>query len=130
MNGLGFANIGKTTSANTGNRAAAASTASKSSGGLGKFLPWLLIAGLIWLLSSLFGRGSGVDIDRTPIDLSKSKSVLGNMVDSAKDGVGAVTGKAVDGIQGAADGVTGMACLLYTSPSPRDRQKSRMPSSA
>ena len=25
---------------------------------------------------------------------------------------------------------TGKACLLYTSPSPRDRQKSRMPSSA
>ena len=24
----------------------------------------------------------------------------------------------------------GFACLLYTSPSPRDRQKSRMPSSA
>ena len=24
----------------------------------------------------------------------------------------------------------GSACLLYTSPSPRDRQKSRMPSSA
>ena len=24
----------------------------------------------------------------------------------------------------------GDACLLYTSPSPRDRQKSRMPSSA
>ena len=24
----------------------------------------------------------------------------------------------------------GMVCLLYTSPSPRDRQKSRMPSSA
>ena len=27
-------------------------------------------------------------------------------------------------------GVTGTTCLLYTSPSPRDRQKSRMPSSA
>ena len=27
-------------------------------------------------------------------------------------------------------GVIGMPCLLYTSPSPRDRQKSRMPSSA
>ena len=27
-------------------------------------------------------------------------------------------------------GVKGGACLLYTSPSPRDRQKSRMPSSA
>ena len=25
---------------------------------------------------------------------------------------------------------TSIACLLYTSPSPRDRQKSRMPSSA
>ena len=28
------------------------------------------------------------------------------------------------------DGVIGKICLLYTSPSPRDRQKSRMPSSA
>ena len=27
-------------------------------------------------------------------------------------------------------GTVGGACLLYTSPSPRDRQKSRMPSSA
>ena len=27
-------------------------------------------------------------------------------------------------------GANGDACLLYTSPSPRDRQKSRMPSSA
>ena len=27
-------------------------------------------------------------------------------------------------------GVVAQACLLYTSPSPRDRQKSRMPSSA
>ena len=26
--------------------------------------------------------------------------------------------------------ITGRPCLLYTSPSPRDRQKSRMPSSA
>ena len=26
--------------------------------------------------------------------------------------------------------VLGIDCLLYTSPSPRDRQKSRMPSSA
>ena len=27
-------------------------------------------------------------------------------------------------------GEAGSTCLLYTSPSPRDRQKSRMPSSA
>ena len=26
--------------------------------------------------------------------------------------------------------ISSVACLLYTSPSPRDRQKSRMPSSA
>ena len=30
----------------------------------------------------------------------------------------------------AASGVQAWLCLLYTSPSPRDRQKSRMPSSA
>ena len=29
-----------------------------------------------------------------------------------------------------ADTSLSIACLLYTSPSPRDRQKSRMPSSA
>ena len=28
------------------------------------------------------------------------------------------------------EGVEAIFCLLYTSPSPRDRQKSRMPSSA
>ena len=28
------------------------------------------------------------------------------------------------------EGTAGNTCLLYTSPSPRDRQKSRMPSSA
>src|SRR5678809_1220667 len=31
---------------------------------------------------------------------------------------------------GHADYIKNMICLLYTSPSPRDRQKSRMPSSA
>ena len=40
----------------------------------------------------------------------------------------------VDGLLGGADLVSGnenvYICLLYTSPSPRDRQKSRMPSSA
>ena len=36
--------------------------------------------------------------------------------------------RAIDG--GAPEFREGIACLLYTSPSPRDRQKSRMPSSA
>ena len=34
------------------------------------------------------------------------------------------------GASSASRGATSAACLLYTSPSPRDRQKSRMPSSA
>ena len=42
-----------------------------------------------------------------------------------------VTGTMFKGIQEACD-IFGLfySCLLYTSPSPRDRQKSRMPSSA
>ena len=35
-----------------------------------------------------------------------------------------------DSIDAIDDAVNAMSCLLYTSPSPRDRQKSRMPSSA
>ena len=36
-----------------------------------------------------------------------------------------------DSLWGAAIGsVVGLACLLYTSPSPRDTERSRMPSSA
>ena len=40
----------------------------------------------------------------------------------------AIAARAVPAVGAAA--VIGMGCLLYTSPSPRDRQKSRMPSSA
>ena len=36
--------------------------------------------------------------------------------------------KSADDLQNSVDKT--IACLLYTSPSPRDRQKSRMPSSA
>ena len=39
-----------------------------------------------------------------------------------------VAGRLPIGIQLSSNGILG--CLLYTSPSPRDRQKSRMPSSA
>ena len=38
------------------------------------------------------------------------------------------TEKRLDKVEGMVE--KGIACLLYTSPSPRDRQKSRMPSSA
>ena len=43
----------------------------------------------------------------------------------------AQNGGTVDKIKGIQDTTAGLInCLLYTSPSPRDRQKSRMPSSA
>ena len=42
----------------------------------------------------------------------------------------AVTGPTGDIVGLTSLGVTLYTCLLYTSPSPRDRQKSRMPSSA
>ena len=35
-----------------------------------------------------------------------------------------------ESVLSAAGAIEGYNCLLYTSPSPRDRQKSRMPSSA
>ena len=41
-----------------------------------------------------------------------------------------LTGKSVDRLLPAIERVQINCCLLYTSPSPRDRQKSRMPSSA
>ena len=37
---------------------------------------------------------------------------------------------AVNSIQAAVGGIAGYICLLYTSPSPRDKRQSRMPSSA
>ena len=61
-----------------------------------------------------------------PLDLEK----MHLMVEEACQGLAGVSASQVEmksGIQ-FYDGIT--TCLLYTSPSPRDRQKSRMPSSA
>ena len=38
--------------------------------------------------------------------------------------------KKINNLEDEVEEVKNIACLLYTSPSPRDRQKSRMPSSA
>ena len=41
-----------------------------------------------------------------------------------------LTSDELPGVEGVGECATLPDCLLYTSPSPRDRQKSRMPSSA
>ena len=54
-------------------------------------------------------------------------------IKSVKDAINAIKVMEVRGaplIGGTAAYGMVLACLLYTSPSPRDRQKSRMPSSA
>ena len=57
-------------------------------------------------------------------ELSRRLSEIARRVDTMRDELIAV-GLVVDASTG-----QGAPCLLYTSPSPRDRQKSRMPSSA
>ena len=69
-----------------------------------------------------------------------AKEVASKTNDVAGDGTTTATVLAQamvnEGMKAVATGVNpmevkrGMLCLLYTSPSPRDRQKSRMPSSA
>ena len=52
------------------------------------------------------------------IDVSNPMSMMNMLQNMSSAGDATPPGDAID------------ACLLYTSPSPRDRQKSRMPSSA
>jgi hypothetical protein len=55
--------------------------------------------------------------DQIPLDAKDSSNTGEDNVFVEKDGKGSIA-------------VNVSVCLLYTSPSPRDRQKSRMPSSA
>ena len=56
---------------------------------------------------------------------TKSETIVGKAVKGCRDNVVIATKAASPLGPGVFEG-----CLLYTSPSPRDRQKSRMPSSA
>ena len=92
-----------------------------------------------FLLEELARRGySGVGIDLSPESVEIARTRLKDL--GAADRLDAVVGSAYEPPEGPYDLVTltdepeyvgkSMVCLLYTSPSPRDRQKSRMPSSA
>ena len=77
----------------------------------------LIIVLVVLIFISAFFSGSETSI--TAINQIKLDSAAENGEKSAKR---------VNSLRNKIDEVLG--CLLYTSPSPRDRQKSRMPSSA
>ena len=63
-----------------------------------------------------------------PVKASDSETVLREaIIESDADNLAFVV---ASGIKAAEEPCSDSLCLLYTSPSPRDRQKSRMPSSA
>ena len=70
-----------------------------------------------------------------PFGLTEGVKTLSGSLDASREASKGLS-KSIEGIQ--LDGIEAaqkqanerISCLLYTSPSPRDRQKSRMPSSA
>ena len=70
------------------------------------------------------GCGDGALLDH----LQKHRSCSGYGVELADTNVQACVQRGVNVLQLNLD--QGLTCLLYTSPSPRDRTRSRMPSSA
>ena len=56
--------------------------------------------------------------------------IRGKHVEEALNTLSFSTKKAAHIVKKVLESAIANACLLYTSPSPRDRQKSRMPSSA
>ena len=88
----------------------------------------------------VFGNNSGFSSTLNLSALDGSNGFVINGIDSfdasggSVSGAGDINGDGFDdliiGANGADANGNSRACLLYTSPSPRDRQKSRMPSSA
>ena len=79
---------------------------------------------ILCAMAGLFSERSGI------IDISLEGKML--MSAFAAASMAALTGSSLLGLAGGilVSVALSLICLLYTSPSPRDRQKSRMPSSA
>ena len=96
------------------------------------FFPW------VWIGDDVTAAQSNqVSVSDTPPEIEDKSPYnvhLGLSHDSGEVGVAVECGKiSIVNCQQAQRTTCGddtMTCLLYTSPSPRDRQKSRMPSSA
>ena len=79
------------------------------------------------------GAGNGLGKQHALALADRGAKVVVNDLGGARDGVGTSSEAArevVELIEAAGGHAIAHGCLLYTSPSPRDRQKSRMPSSA
>ena len=71
------------------------------------------------------GFGNIVSANRMVAIVSPESAPIKRIIQDARD-----SGKLIDATYGRRTRAVIITCLLYTSPSPRDRQKSRMPSSA
>ena len=97
------------------------------------------VADALALITAGLGKLNHVDLDThhslTAIELITEVEVIGRQMDVARtkvmDSIDRTGVHAVDGHRSARSMVAHYTnCLLYTSPSPRDRTRSRMPSSA
>ena len=78
---------------------------------------------------------AGTPMTHRAVALCRDAGLYGTMITRDAGGAELTIGESLDVFKelARADGSTGwvvMACLLYTSPSPRDQRGSRMPSSA
>ena len=81
----------------------------------------------LWMLIAVWG---GANRAYAATKFLIVTAVSGVLILGAFLGIALVTGTMDFSLRPILSGELGMTCLLYTSPSPRDRQKSRMPSSA
>ena len=85
------------------------------------------------------GKAIGVVIDGCPAGLEIDEAFIQNEMDRRKPGQSKIVTQRKEGdkieflsgiFEGKTTGTPISICLLYTSPSPRDKRQSRMPSSA
>ena len=83
---------------------------------------------------TISGRGTVVTgrVERGVLNLNDEVEIIGIREKSQKTTVTSIEmfNKLLDTAEAGDNAALLLRCLLYTSPSPRDRQKSRMPSSA